>query len=299
MMLGAAIGIICKTPHPGGSKTRLVPLLGARGAAELAAAFLRDTAAAIEAVPAAAGRRGYGVYAPQGSEAELRPLLPEHFGFLCRRDATLGGVLLSATEHLLAQRHDCVLLVNADSPTMPPLLLAVALAALRAPGDRAVIGPATDGGYYLIGLKHPHARLFADIPWSTPGVMDATLARARELGLVVALLPPWYDVDDAQSLAVLVDDIDGRSLPFDASGLTGGPAPATRALLGRLRLQHLRQRPQVPRASPLPNPLPVREDERGEGGPPRALRRESQDLLTNGTRVPSPRRALQRERGEG
>ena len=143
MTLGAAIGIICKTPHPGRSKTRLVPILGARGAAELAAAFLRDIATAIEMVPAAVGRRGYAVYAPQGSEADLRPHLPADFGLLCRRDATLGIVLLSATEHFLAQGHDGVLLVNADSPSLPPLLLAAALAALRAPGDRAVIGPAT------------------------------------------------------------------------------------------------------------------------------------------------------------
>jgi rSAM/selenodomain-associated transferase 1 len=242
-MVGAGIGIICKTPQPGLSKTRLVPLLGARGAADLAAAFLRDTAAAIEAVPAAVGRTGYAIYSPQGSEAELRPLLPENFGLICRRDATLGVVLLGATELLLAHGHDGVLLVNADSPTLPPLLLAAALAALRAPGDRAVIGPATDGGYYLIGLKQAHARLFADIPWSSPGVMGATLERANEIGLAAAMLPTWYDVDDARSLAMLIDEIDGRPLPFDTSGLTAGPAPATRALLRRHGLQHLRQRP--------------------------------------------------------
>jgi rSAM/selenodomain-associated transferase 1 len=241
MTLGAAIGIICKTPQPGRSKTRLVPLLGARGAADLAGAFLRDTAAAIEAVPAAVGRSGYVIYSPQGSEAELRPLLPGRFGFLYRGDATLGVVLLSATEHLLAQGHDGVLLVNADSPTLPPLLLAAAVAALRAPGDRAVIGPATDGGYYLIGLKHPHARLFDDIPWSSPGVMGATLERASEIGLPAAMLPTWYDVDDARGLAMLINEIDGRPLPFDTCGFTAGPAPTTRALLRRHGLQ--RQRP--------------------------------------------------------
>jgi glycosyltransferase A (GT-A) superfamily protein (DUF2064 family) len=139
--------------------------------------------------------------------------------------------------------HDGVVLVNADSPTLPPLLLAAALAALRAPGDRAVIGPATDGGYYLIGLKQAHARLFADIPWSSPGVMGATLERANEIGLAAAMLPTWYDVDDARSLVMLIDEIDGRPLPFDTSGLTAGPAPATRALLRRHGLQHLRQRP--------------------------------------------------------
>jgi rSAM/selenodomain-associated transferase 1 len=242
-MLGAAFGIICKTPQPGRSKTRLIPILGAQGAAELAAAFLRDIAAVIEAVPAAVARRGYAVYAPQGSEAELRQLLPEHFGLLCRRDATLGVVLLGAMEQLLAQGHDCVLLVNADSPTMPPLLLTAALAALRAPGDRVVIGPAADGGYYLIGLKRAHARLFTDIPWSTPGVMNATLERASEIGLAVAKLPLWYDVDDGQTLAMLVGEIDGRPLPFDTAGLTAGPAAATRALLRRHSLPLLHQWP--------------------------------------------------------
>jgi rSAM/selenodomain-associated transferase 1 len=243
MRAGAAFGIICKTPGPGRSKTRLVPLLGARGAAELAAAFLQDTASAIEAVPAAVGRRGYAVYAPEGSEAELRALLPEHFGLLCRRNATLGAVLLGATEHLLAQGHDGVVLVNADSPTMPLLLLVAALAALRAPGDRAVIGPATDGGYYLIGLKRAHARIFDDIPWSTSGVMAATLARASEIGLAVALLPVWYDVDDPQTFAMLIDEIDGRPLPFDTSGLTPGPAVATRALMHGQSLPLLRRSP--------------------------------------------------------
>jgi uncharacterized protein len=249
-MLGAAFGIICKTPQPGRSKTRLLPFLGAQGAAELAAAFLRDIATAIEAVPAAVGRRGYAVYAPAGSEAELRPLLPENFGLICRRDATLGVVLLSATEHLLAQGHDCVLLVNADSPTLPPLLLTAALAALRAPGDRVVIGPATDGGYYLIGLKRAHARLFADIPWSTSGVMPATLARASEIGLSLAQLPLWYDIDDARTLGMLIDEIDGRPLPFDTSGLMPGPALATRALLRRPNLPPLRQRPHPIDANP-------------------------------------------------
>jgi uncharacterized protein len=243
LMLGAAFGIICKTPGPGRSKTRLVPLLGARGAAELAAAFLRDTASVIEAVPAAVGRRGYAVYAPEGSEVELRALLPGHFGLLCRRDATLGAVLLGATEHLLAQGHDGVVLVNADSPTLPPLLLAAALAALRAPGDRAVIGPATDGGYYLIGLKRAHARLFDDIPWSTSRVMAATLARASEIGLAVALLPAWYDIDDPHTFAMLIDEIDGRPLPFDTCGLMPGPALATRALMHGQSLQLLRRSP--------------------------------------------------------
>ncbi len=73
-------------------------------------------------------------------------------------------MLLGATEHLLGLGHDAVVLLNGDSPTLPPLTIAAAMATLRQPGDRAVFGPASDGGYYLIGLKRAHAALFHDIP---------------------------------------------------------------------------------------------------------------------------------------
>jgi rSAM/selenodomain-associated transferase 1 len=241
----AAIGIICKAPRPGASKTRLLPLLGAEGAAELAGSFLRDVVSAIEAIPEAVDWKGWAVYAPQDAEAELRHLLPPHFGLLCRRDASLGIVLSSATEYFLAEGHDCVVLVNADSPTMPPLLLTDALAALRAPGDRVVLGPATDGGYYLIGLKHAHAQLFTGIPWSTSGVLAATRARAAELGLSVGELPVWYDVDDTESFAMLLDELGGEPLNFNAAQLVSGPAVATRAFVSRrgLLATSLRSRP--------------------------------------------------------
>jgi rSAM/selenodomain-associated transferase 1 len=229
----AAIAIICKAPRPGASKTRLVPLLGADGAAELASSFLRDIVSVIEAIPEAVDWKGWAVYAPQDAEAEVKRLLPPRFDLLCRRDASLGNVLLGATEYFLAERYDCVVLVNADSPTMPVLLLTAALAALRAPGDRVVLGPATDGGYYLIGLKRAHAPLFTGIPWSTSGVLAATRTRAAEAGITIAELPPWYDIDDTESFEMLLDELSGKPLKFNAGQLVSGPAVATRAFLSR------------------------------------------------------------------
>lgn len=215
----------------GKSKTRLAPLLGAEGAAGLAAAFLRDVAAAIEAVPECTGRRGYAVYAPLGSEHALKPLLPPSFGMLCRRGDTLEGVLLGATKELLETGHDAVVLVNGDSPTLPPTTVAAAMAALRRPGDRVVLGPASDGGYYLIGLKTAHAELFRDIPWSTANTLAVTLERARGMGLETALLPTWYDIDDMDTIRLLISEVSGAPLPFDHGGLQGGAAVATRAFL--------------------------------------------------------------------
>jgi hypothetical protein len=201
--------------------------IGAAAASELSACFLRDVAEAIEAVPEALGRRGYGVYAPAGTDDIMRQLLPAGFGLLLQAGDDLGRVLIGATRALLLAGHDCVLLVNGDSPTLPPRLLAQAIEALREPGDRMVLGPASDGGYYLIGLKHPHQQLFTRIAWGTETVARSTCERAVEIGLATTLLPEWYDVDDAETLRWLVDELAGLSTRFGG----GGVASATRAFL--------------------------------------------------------------------
>jgi uncharacterized protein len=223
----AAIGIICKAPQPGRSKTRLATAIGEVAASELSACFVRDVAAAIEAVPETLGRRGYGVYAPAGAEDIMRQLLPAGFGLLLQAGDDLGHVLLGATHALLDAGHNCVLLVNGDSPTLPPRLLIQAIEALRQPGDRMVLGPASDGGYYLIGLKHPHKHLFTRIAWGTETVARSTCERAAEIGLATTLLPEWYDVDDIETLRWLQDELAGHSSRFRGGGL----AAATRAFI--------------------------------------------------------------------
>lgn len=94
-----------------------------------------------------------------------------------------------------------------------------------------VLGPATDGGYTLIGVKRDHPELFADIPWSTSDVFRLTLERAASIALAVETLPIWYDIDDALTLQYLRDEITGSALPFALPDLIGGPALATRTLL--------------------------------------------------------------------
>ncbi len=234
--VSTAIGIMCKAPHPGRTKTRLGAVIGAQAATALSVCFLRDVAAAIEAVPASSGRHGYGVYAPAGAEAELRAILPRSFDLLLEADESFGLVLFGATRDLLTVGHDCVLLINSDSPTLPPSLLVQAMEALHLPGDRVVLGPAIDGGYYLIGLKVPHHRLFMDIPWGTTDVARLTIERAAEIGLQIVLLPEWYDVDDAETLAMLREELAGRPIRVTGNGLSGGAAIATRAYLSTLTI---------------------------------------------------------------
>lgn len=231
MSTNVAIGIMCKTPRPGMSKTRLKGVVDGTDAAELSIAFIRDVAHTVEGLSVSVGCKGYAVYAPAGSEAELEAIVPPSFDLLLQADQDFGVVLHAAAETLLAAGHDSVILVNSDSPTLPPCLLMAAVAALRADGDRVVLGPAIDGGYYLIGLKQAHADVFADIAWSTPAVLDQTLRSVERAGLPVVLLPPWYDVDDAATFALLEAELAGNPPPFAELGLKGGDASATRAFL--------------------------------------------------------------------
>lgn len=230
MSLGAAISIVCKTPGVGGGKSRLRPLLGAEMVARLSACFIRDVAAALEAVPSPLGRQLYALYSPAGSEALLRTLLPPPWALVLRQAASVGAVMELSMAAFLGDGHDCAIMVNSDSPTLPTDFIVEAIAALRAPGDRVVLGPALDGGYYLVGLKRPHPRLFEDIAWSTPDVLACTLERAQEIGLPVMLLPRWYDVDEPQDVLRLQTEFAGQA-PCLTSGVTGGPALHTRALL--------------------------------------------------------------------
>jgi uncharacterized protein len=224
-----AIGIICKAPRAGESKTRLIPALGAQRAAALSRAFLVDLAATIECVGEAVGALGYAVCSPASAAEQLATFLPASFGYLIETDPVLGAVLDRATAALLARGHDGVILVNGDSPTLPADLLRQAVEALRRPGERVIFGPALDGGYTLVGLKARAPDLFADIPWSTVDVLSASLARAASAGLPTMLLDPWYDVDDEESLTWLRAEIKGERL----EGLTmrGAHASATRAVL--------------------------------------------------------------------
>jgi glycosyltransferase A (GT-A) superfamily protein (DUF2064 family) len=203
--------------------------------------LLRDLSATIDALARTDSSLGcYAVYTPTGSEARLRTLLPRGFRLLPQSNGDLGARLLSATVDLLDAGYDGAILVNSDSPTLPLSILRAAVRAVRQ-GDVVVLSPALDGGYTLIGLTNPHARLFADIPWSTPQVHRLTLERAREINLPVVAAPQWYDVDDECTLRLLQAELAGERLTFAAAGLSGADAPATRRFL-EMRSNHARMR---------------------------------------------------------
>ena len=220
-----ALGLMAKAPLEGEVKTRLVPPLTAREAAALNVCFLRDMAANIDSISETEAAAGLVVYTPAGAESAFARILPERFSLLAQRGAHLGERLCNATDDLLRQGYGAVCLINSDSPTLPRSILVRALNLLESDGDRVVLGEAEDGGYYLIGLKHAHRNLFNEIAWSTSDVLARTRQRAAEIDLPVELLPPWYDVDDAETLSRLYEEL--FFTPLNGAY----PAPYTRAFL--------------------------------------------------------------------
>ncbi len=232
-----AIGVMAKAPRPGLAKTRLCPPLLPEQAARLSAAFLRDITENIARAARVVPIHGCIAYAPMGCESWFNGHLAEGTA-LVLADGTppmppnvqgFGRCLLHAAQAMFAAGFGAVCLVNSDSPTLPTAVLEEAARALLAPGERIVLGPADDGGYYLLGMQQPHAHLFADITWSTSEVADATRARAASLNLEVVVLPTWYDVDDAAALSRLRQETDGP-----VADLQPYAAPATRACLQRI-----------------------------------------------------------------
>ncbi len=195
-----ALAVMTKAPQAGRVKTRLVPPLTPEEAAELNKCFLRDTAAAISTAAADDNARGIAVYTPVGAESAYLDILPADFSLLPQRGDGFGERLFFATEDLFKCGFESVCLIDSDSPTVPAANFIHAVELLAPPGDRIVLGPSDDGGYYLIGLKKPHRMLFEEIDWSTERVLDQTIQRATAIGLEVKLLPTGYDIDDGESL---------------------------------------------------------------------------------------------------
>ena len=235
---GCGIAFMAKASAPGRAKTRLVPPLTFDEAAALNTAFLQDVAdnvlhAARQAAPHG-GIVGYAAYGPAGAEDFFHRTLPAAIGLIGAWWPDFGDCLFHTIEEIFARGHGAAVVLNSDSPTLPTTLLIETAAALAQPGDRAVLGPSSDGGYYLLGLKAPHRRLFEDIAWSTERVAEETQQRAREIGLEVHALPVWYDVDDADGLRRLSAELDGAGAARRHDAYAPRYAAQTAKLMRRL-----------------------------------------------------------------
>jgi rSAM/selenodomain-associated transferase 1 len=232
-VLTRALIVVAKRPQAGRTKTRLCPPLSPQQAAELYSCFIADTLALMARVDSV---DPIVAYAPRSAGAYFRERVTSAFSLLPQVGNTLGQRLNQLLSRCLSMGYDQVVVMNSDSPTMPPQYLHQAFSWLDKPEVDVVLGPTDDGGYYLIGLKRPCPRLFG-VTMSTPTVLQETLALARAEGLQAACLPIWYDVDTVHDLQRLIGEL---------AGLPEEVAKATREFLMQWRDQEPTSLPGAP-----------------------------------------------------
>ncbi len=221
-----AVAVVAKEPVAGFAKTRMAPTLGQRGAAKAAAAMLADTLAVVARVTA----EPWLCFTPATARERLAALAPG-FRLLPQSGGDLGDRLAACAAALRAAGAERVAIVGADTPHLPRRWYETALALL----DRVdvVLGPALDGGYYLVAATAPPPELFVGVPMGTDLVLGETLRRAERRGLRVALLPPLRDLDRVEDLAAALAagelDASPRSRAVVAA-LLARPAPMSAAV---------------------------------------------------------------------
>ncbi len=219
----SALVVFAKAPVPGEVKTRLCPPLTPDEAATLHGTFVLDVLEQTRLAANPSGRVPKPPPAPRTSH--LAPSLfdrylacspaSDHvfFKVMEERQAVrlldqvgpdLGARMVHAFETLFARGYHRILIIGTDAPTLPLSTYHDAFSLLAA--HDVVLGPALDGGYYLIGLKQPAPELFAEIPWSTDQVLALTQRKAAELGLTVGLLKEWRDIDTLPDLQRLIEE---------------------------------------------------------------------------------------------
>lgn len=200
MKNNAHILFFVKYPEPGEVKTRLAARIGADKAAELYGNFVLDILAKLESTQLPFTICLY----PEQKKELLKGWLGEGYAYILQKGADVGERMASAFLEAFAGGHSRVILIGSDFPDLPQSFLEESLGALST--HDAVIGPATDGGYYLIGFRDrtfsPQA--FEGMQWGTEVVFKKTLSIMRDRKQQVYILPAWSDVDTLEDLKELV-----------------------------------------------------------------------------------------------
>jgi hypothetical protein len=191
-----ALVVMAKAPLPGESKTRLVPPLTFEEAAALSRALLLDQLdhlAEIDIAPL------FVSFAPESSRPLFEELGAKRFSCFAQRGDGLGERMREAFRYLFARGFKNVVLIGSDLPPVPRENFDRAFVALGA-GRDVVLGPAEDGGYYLVGMNRFIAGMFEGIGWSRADVLARTLKKIDHAALSYELLPVWHDVDTPEDL---------------------------------------------------------------------------------------------------
>lgn len=223
-----ALVVFAKAPLVGEVKTRLIGQFSPEEATELYVCFLQDTFAMMEEVQAEREQVSLVLcYTPADEIEAFESADLEGCLFLAQHGQDLGERLHNCFTDLLAAGFHSIVILGADTPTLPEEFIIEAFHRLAA-SQEVIIGPATDGGYYLIGSNNSCPQLFVDIDWGTDAVLVQTQARADKSETTLSLLPPWEDVDTPEALGKLQSQI--------AAGLVA--PPRTSKYLKRLTAKH-------------------------------------------------------------
>jgi uncharacterized protein len=214
MTLEATMLVVAKSPRPGRVKTRLCPPCDPSGAAAVAEAALVHTLDVVRTVPAR--RRVVVLDGPAG------PWLPDGFAIWPQADGDLADRLSDA----FGRAHGPTLLVGMDTPQVTRALLAGALELLTSGEEDAVLGLASDGGWWAIGFREPAPRAFTGVPMSSPSTGSEQLARLGALGLRPRLLPELRDVDDADDARAVAALLPGSRFAAVVDAIVPAPAVA-------------------------------------------------------------------------
>jgi rSAM/selenodomain-associated transferase 1 len=200
--------VMAKAPREGKVKTRLSGALSPEEARRLYVAFLSDAFALMEDVKEERENLALALcYTPEGEEEAFEEVEREGSLMIAQRGEDLGERLTNCFADLFALGFESIVVIGADSPTLPVEYVFDAFECFETDDD-VVIGPTEDGGYYLVGMRKLHERIFERIPWGGEGALDATIERAREAELNLVLLPEWRDVDTPEDFHRLKHELE-------------------------------------------------------------------------------------------
>lgn len=191
--------LFTRYPEPGKTKTRLIPALGAEGAATLQRQMTEQKLAEVNQL-LTFYPLSVEVHFAGGNEQLMQEWLGSSLVYRRQSEGDIGDRMASAFQASFAAGMNAVVVIGTDCPDLNALLIAEAFQLLRQ--HDLVLGPALDGGYYLIGLRRLIPELFTGIPWSTAEVVQQTITIAQRLGLPVAKLPLLSDIDRPEDLSV-------------------------------------------------------------------------------------------------
>ncbi|HEY7165780.1 MAG TPA: TIGR04282 family arsenosugar biosynthesis glycosyltransferase [Candidatus Binatia bacterium] len=193
---GNALAIMTKAPVPGETKTRLAPPLSFEEAAELSEALIRDQLQHLRDFTRA---ELFLAYTPFEAADYFATLHPRDFSFV-QRGTDLGDRMRNAFEELFSRSFHRVVLIGGDLPAIPLKNIFDAFEFLADDSSEVVLGPAMDGGYYLVGMNRLTEEIFSGIQWSRSDVLESTIRNLKSLNIRYKLVSSWYDVDTFDDL---------------------------------------------------------------------------------------------------